>query len=82
MDVGRGLQVCGTPRTPRQGDTTMLGWALTFLVIAIIAALFGFGNIAAGAATIAQVLFVIFLILFFVALIAGMMGGGRSRRIP
>jgi uncharacterized membrane protein YtjA (UPF0391 family) len=36
----------------------MLGWALTFLVIAIIAAIFGFGGIAGAAAGIAQVLFI------------------------
>jgi uncharacterized membrane protein YtjA (UPF0391 family) len=60
----------------------MLSWALVFFVIAIVAALFGFGNIAAGAATIAQILFVIFLVLFLVALIAGLVNSGRSRRIP
>jgi len=38
----------------------MLGLALTFLVIAIIAAVFGFGGIAAGAATIAKILFFVF----------------------
>jgi uncharacterized membrane protein YtjA (UPF0391 family) len=49
----------------------MLSWALTFFVLAIIAAIFGFGNIAAGASTIAQILFVLFLVLFVVSLIAG-----------
>lgn len=49
----------------------MLSWALTFFVLAIIAAVFGFGNIAAGASTIAQILFVLFLVLFVVSLIAG-----------
>jgi uncharacterized membrane protein YtjA (UPF0391 family) len=42
----------------------MLNWALTFLVIAIIAAVFGFGGIAATATGIAQILFYIFLVLF------------------
>lgn len=60
----------------------MLAWALAFFVIAIIAAVFGFGNIAAGAASIAKILFFIFLVLFLVALIVGMMRGGGSRRIP
>ena len=40
----------------------MLSWAITFLVIAIIAAVFGFGGIAAGAVGIAKVLFFLFLI--------------------
>ena len=40
----------------------MLHYAVVFLVIALIAAVFGFGGIAAGAAGIAKVLFVVFLI--------------------
>lgn len=47
----------------------MLNWALTFLIVAIIAAVLGFGGIAGQAAWIAQVLFGIFLILFVVSLI-------------
>lgn len=47
----------------------MLGWALTFLVIALIAAVFGFGGIASASAGIAQILFFVFLILFAITLI-------------
>ena len=47
----------------------MLGWALTFLVIALIAAVFGFGGIASTSAGIAQILFFIFLVMFIAALI-------------
>jgi uncharacterized membrane protein YtjA (UPF0391 family) len=50
----------------------MLGWALTFLVIAVIAGVFGFGGIAATSAGIAQVIFVVFLILFALSLLAGL----------
>ena len=53
----------------------MLSWALTFLVIAIIAAIFGFGGIASTASGIAQILFVIFLGLFLVSLIVGLIRG-------
>ena len=49
----------------------MLRLALLFLVIAILAALFGFGTVAGTAASLAQVLFVVFLVLFFVSLIFG-----------
>lgn len=49
----------------------MLRWAVIFLVIALIAALFGFSGIAVASAGIAKVLFFIFLILFLFALIAG-----------
>ena len=45
----------------------MLRWTLIFLVIAIIAAIFGFGNIAAGATSIARILFFIFIVLFLLA---------------
>jgi uncharacterized membrane protein YtjA (UPF0391 family) len=41
----------------------MLRWALGFLVLAIIAAVFGFGGIAATSAGIAKTLFVLFLII-------------------
>ncbi|HET6406761.1 MAG TPA: DUF1328 domain-containing protein [Chthoniobacteraceae bacterium] len=52
----------------------MLSWALTFLVVAIIAAVLGFGGIAGTSAWIAQILFGLFLILFIVSLI---FRGGR-----
>jgi uncharacterized membrane protein YtjA (UPF0391 family) len=47
----------------------MLGWAVTFLVIALIAALFGFGGLASASAGIAQILFFVFLALFAIALL-------------
>ena len=52
--------------------TNMLHYALVFFIIALIAALFGFGGIAAGAAEIAKVLFFIFAVLFLVSLIVGL----------
>jgi uncharacterized membrane protein YtjA (UPF0391 family) len=50
----------------------LLRWALMFFIIAIIAAVFGFTGVAAGAADIARVLFFIFLgiVLLFVILAA------------
>jgi uncharacterized membrane protein YtjA (UPF0391 family) len=50
----------------------MLSWALTFLVIAIVAGVFGFGSIAATSAGFAQAIFVVFLIMFALSLIAGL----------
>lgn len=55
----------------------MLGWALTFLVIALIAAALGFGGIAGSAMGIAQILFWIFLILFLVSLVYSMATGKK-----
>src|SRR5262249_17003143 len=46
-----------------EGMSILLKGALFFFVIALIAALFGFGGIAEGAADIAQVLFFIFLLI-------------------
>ncbi len=48
----------------------MLGWALTFLVIAIIAGVFGFGGIAVASAGIAKIIFYVFLLLLVVSLVA------------
>jgi uncharacterized membrane protein YtjA (UPF0391 family) len=49
----------------------MLSWAVTFLIIALIAGVLGFGFIAGTAAGIAKVLFVVFLVLFLVSLVSG-----------
>jgi len=48
---------------------TMLYYALVFLVIALIAALLGFGGIAIAFAGIAKLLFVVFLVLFLVSFV-------------
>ena len=56
----------------------MLYWAVVFLIIAIIAAVFGFGAIAGTAAGIAKILFFIFIVLFVVSLLFG--GGLFGRR--
>jgi uncharacterized membrane protein YtjA (UPF0391 family) len=47
----------------------MLRWALGFFVIALLAALLGFGGIAVASAGIAKIIFFIFLILFVVSLL-------------
>ena len=47
----------------------MLYWALVFLVVAIIAGLFGFGGIASASAGIAQTLFFVSLLLLVVSLV-------------
>ena len=47
----------------------MLSWALTFLVIALIAAVLGFGGVVGTASYIAQILFFVFLVLFIISLI-------------
>ena len=49
----------------------MLSWALTFLIIALVAGLLGFGMVAGTAAGIAKILFAVFLVLFLASLIMG-----------
>lgn len=55
----------------------MLRWSITFLVIALIAALFGFTTIAGVSIDIAKILFFIFLALFVISLIAGGLTGKK-----
>ena len=53
----------------------MLKLALFFLVVSLVAALFGFGGISAAAAGIAKLLFLVFVVIFLALLIAGMVAG-------
>jgi uncharacterized membrane protein YtjA (UPF0391 family) len=55
----------------------MLKWAVIFLIIAIVAGLFGFTGVEQASATIAQWLFGIFLVLFLGALIIGLAIGSK-----
>lgn len=56
----------------------MLHYAIVFLVIALIAALFGFGGIAAGAVEIAKILFFVFVALAVVTFIVSLVRKGKS----
>jgi uncharacterized membrane protein YtjA (UPF0391 family) len=49
----------------------MLSWSLTFFIVAIIAAVFGFGGIAGEAAWVGTVLLVVFLILAVISMVVG-----------
>jgi len=60
----------------------MLHWSLAFFVIALIAALFGFGGIAEGSAEIGRFLFFVFVVIFAVSLVFRLPAGRRSRRPP
>lgn len=58
------------PDRRKQGHF-MIYYTVVFLVIALVAALFGFTGIAAGAVEIARILFFIFLVLFVISLVMG-----------
>jgi uncharacterized membrane protein YtjA (UPF0391 family) len=53
----------------------MFGWALTFLVVALIAAVLGFGGIAAFAVDIAKIVFFVAIVLFVVSAVIGLVRG-------
>jgi uncharacterized membrane protein YtjA (UPF0391 family) len=59
----------------------MLGWALTFLIVALIAAVLGFGGIAGFAVEIAKVIFFVAIVLFAISAVAGLIRG-RSPTVP
>jgi len=56
----------------------MLRWAMSFLIIALIAALLGFGGIAGTASNIAVLLFWAFVILFLLSLVASLLSGKKT----
>lgn len=58
----------------------MLRWALMFFVIAIIAGIFGFTDIAASAAFVARILFGLFLFVCLVLLALGLFAAGFFSR--
>ena len=55
----------------------MLRWALGFLLLALIAAFFGFGGVAATSAGIAKTLFYLFLVIFLLTFVFGLVSGKR-----
>jgi uncharacterized membrane protein YtjA (UPF0391 family) len=59
----------------------MSGWALTFLIVALIAAVLGFGGIADFAVDIAKIVFFVAIVLFVISAIIGLVRG-RSPSAP
>ena len=56
----------------------MLSWVLTFLIIALIAGVLGFGGIAGASVEIAKAIFFIAVILFLVSAVVGLVRGGSN----
>jgi uncharacterized membrane protein YtjA (UPF0391 family) len=59
--------------------TAMLGWAVTFLIVALVAALLGFGGIAGVAVEAAKIVFFVAIVLFAISVVAGLV---RGRTVP
>lgn len=57
----------------------MLGWALTFLIVALVAAVLGFGGIAGAAVEIAKIIFFVAIALFVVSFVVGLVRGRRPQ---
>lgn len=53
----------------------MLGWALTFLIVALIAAILGFGGIAGFAVETAKIIFFVAIVLFLISAVIGLVRG-------
>jgi uncharacterized membrane protein YtjA (UPF0391 family) len=56
----------------------MLRWAISFLAVALVAALLGFGGIAGTASGIASTLFWVFVVLFILSLLVSVVTGKRA----
>lgn len=65
----------------RIGDFIMLNWALTFLVVALVAAVLGFGGIAGSAVEIAKIIFYVAIALFVISTVVHLVNG-RSPPLP
>ncbi len=59
----------------------MLNWALTFLVVALVAAVLGFGGIAGSAVEIAKLIFYVAIALFVISAVVSLFNG-RSPPLP
>jgi len=57
----------------------MLRWAVIFLVIGLVLAVLGFGNLAGASFGIAKLLFFVALALFLVFLVLGLMAGKKVK---
>jgi uncharacterized membrane protein YtjA (UPF0391 family) len=59
----------------------MLSWALSFLILALVAGFLGFGGVAIISIEIARILFGVFIVLFLIAAVAHLLQG-KSPPIP
>jgi uncharacterized membrane protein YtjA (UPF0391 family) len=67
---------------PPDKEETMLRYAVIFLIVAIIAAILGFGGIAIISVEIAKILFFVFLVLFVITLVGHLFYGRRPPAPP
>ncbi|HLL28046.1 MAG TPA: DUF1328 domain-containing protein [Xanthobacteraceae bacterium] len=56
----------------------MLGWAVTFLIVALIAAFLGFGGVAIVSIELAKIVFFVAIVLFAISAVVGLIRGRPS----
>jgi uncharacterized membrane protein YtjA (UPF0391 family) len=61
-----------------EGEKSMIRYAVIFLVVALVAALLGFGALAGLAADISKILFLVFLAMAVISFLVNLIGGGRG----
>jgi len=59
-------------------ERVMLGWVVTFLIVALIAGVLGFGGVAGASIEIAKIIFFIAVVLFLISAVVGL-ARGRTR---
>jgi uncharacterized membrane protein YtjA (UPF0391 family) len=62
----------------KRKGASMLNLAVTLLIIALVAAVFGFGGIATAAVGLAKIIFFVAIVLFLIAVVTGTLGRGRA----
>jgi uncharacterized membrane protein YtjA (UPF0391 family) len=73
-----GARSSGLNRKRKPEVHVMLGWVVTFLIVALIAGILGFGGVAGASIEIAKIIFFIAVVLFVVSAVVGV---ARGRRI-
>jgi uncharacterized membrane protein YtjA (UPF0391 family) len=59
----------------RTEDCVMFGWVVTFLIVALIAGILGFGGVAGASIEIAKIIFFIAVVLFLISAVVGLARG-------
>jgi uncharacterized membrane protein YtjA (UPF0391 family) len=72
------LVATSIPKSVNAEDFFMFGWALAFLIVALVAGVLGFGGIAIISIEIAKIIFVVALILFLISVVVGFARRGST----
>jgi uncharacterized membrane protein YtjA (UPF0391 family) len=62
-------------------EAIMIGWAISFLIVALVAAVLGFGGIATFAVDIARIIFFVAIVLFLISAVVALIRG-RTPTMP